>query len=324
VRVCAESQPVPTRKTPDFSPDLQRALNALDKELDQVYFVTRALCYWWHSGERRDDDQNYSGLFNEWSDRYPEIVNDRFRDLVTQHTPPAAFLAFFDVYRDMMAITVRRVFGELVEISPARKGERIPWAEAWIRNRIGRYRDMIPDWVCWACYGKPYDASLLPPLGLTMEPAGNKAYRPKRAWEPMDAASTEKLFASLADRLGRRLESQIEEDAGRAALEARKRREPSPSTKVIEAPGGREIAALGRKERERAARRETKDWQELHERIMKALPGDTLTVKETAFYLCISTRMVGYLVSAKKPKLIQTREGGITIESVKQYALGPK
>jgi len=106
-----------SRKRDDLQPVVRGALKALDEDLRQLLLTygdtTSHLCYFSLHDKLGDVDvkvdENRVNLFWEWCDLHPTTC-EHFRDLVTQHTLPSIFRAYFDVYVEMMAaLGIRRI-----------------------------------------------------------------------------------------------------------------------------------------------------------------------------------------------------------------------
>jgi hypothetical protein len=134
---------------------------------------------------------------------------------MTDETPAAIFRARFDELLTRIAVGANPIFDELVmagstnnesvKREAARQAKR-KWAKL-TRGATEEVQCLIP---------RPAEAEPGPwraPRFLLMFPAGPEPYDADRAWERLDAASTERVLSSFADEYERRLNKHIERRA---------------------------------------------------------------------------------------------------------------
>jgi hypothetical protein len=301
---------VPTRKDPDkkprnnLSPEVRGAVQALDEKFRNRLVTCREAIGRLHSlwdsrnEEWSAEDKRWGKLFTDWLYRLdserPEI-SKRYLDLfATRPLPPSAIGAFVDFFVEMMAldviglsvigvVTIRWVYTEDGGIEIVEKPVSI-FTELEV---IGLKHHLKPD-----------------PISCVKDWAMEMVRRHRPLVEEWVPAAYADVYQST---MAKHIENATADEYRYVALHP----PPGGSTKGSAEPGGRTRA--------KEARKKTKEWQELDERIRTAPPGARLSVQETAFYLCLSTRQVYYLIEHEK--LDQTGEGDVTTASIKRYAL---
>lgn len=242
-------------KQNDLPPELRNALEAVARTLERSYItvchVMQTLCCDSIHDTNSDDHEDCSEALSKWlSDgRWsPDESNHwyfSFKRLEIQEgvpwggwhsscTPSFAFKTCSDYLVEHIAIDVRRIFADLMEVAvkyeAVLKQSGIAWTETQVLRLIQSHRHRVVEWVHKACdrfVTDPWQARLF----LTMQPVRSTPYDEERAMEQMDPASSLKLAEARADKHVRKLEEYIREDAENAYLRAAKQ---SPAAPIID------------------------------------------------------------------------------------------
>jgi len=325
-----ESRKGDVLSTHNLRPDVQDALNDCYEEfkisLGRFGHALHVLCYdrllserlpelqnddWqaWRQAWlkiRSDDYEASLNAFDEWMSAHAEL-RIHF-DLTGHDTPSAVFRAFFDFYIGLIAVEARRIFADLIKFGRAVAADGVAWAKEQASFLTRHYRYLVIEWVRIATDKQGDRESWQASLFLTMQPAGRNNYDSERAWERMDAASSQKALDTFADEYVERLESYIREDARATRLAAFDQLKLAGKRKVTERslPGTRQGGAdvTTRRERGRQARERVKTYPR-HGNVVIPLAAEALERSEGAIRRNI--REGKKLIREGGEKLIQER-----------------
>lgn len=138
-----------------------------------------------------------------------------FEKLIRQGTPPSIFRAHFDLYYDILVILLRRSFTEILKIGlanwdaldshPAEWAQRhsnlivknlLTFPQHWIKHACDIQQSPDPDRIAEDFEEIVHWRKWRAPKLIYMQPAGNAAYDPAKAWLREDEARTNELLTA--------------------------------------------------------------------------------------------------------------------------------
>jgi hypothetical protein len=230
-------QPWDSNVPVDLIPAVRRLLEQFGSAHREHGYCTQQLCHSKLCNEVDGNESAYQIDLEALQKKVGTQATERFEGLLNEGTPPALFIAFFELYVEGVKVSICEIFDELVEIglnNPQSIDVPPPeWAEVQAKHFVWFHSRRIEEWVKAVCAKAPNEQSK-PEEGISgrewraprLVTIRVSDYQPSDAgtmWKRQDAKITSWRLNTLLEEYVHTLERQFYRLRGNAAVKCAKR-----------------------------------------------------------------------------------------------------